>query len=161
MNDETSALRQRMKLKKKVKNDLSYPLRHAIWSGSEQGDRLTSVSLNLVSSHLASSMWLSPTHFCSKLYPASSWIVRIFSFFGIWSSNASTRWIEILGFARSTSKIVWIFSVVPSDTSFDSKALPDLKSWLKLFPMVVVEVVVRVECVVVHQLLDNRNLQII
>lgn len=66
---------------KLVNKNTQYPFKQAMWRGRLQGNRLTSAAVCLAKSHRTNSTLFAPTHFCRRLYPASSCIARIFSFY--------------------------------------------------------------------------------
>lgn len=135
-----------------------YPFKQAICRGRLHGHLLTSVAVCRAKSHRTKSTLFAPTHFWSKLYPASSWMISIFSFWqeyaktriniltdsylklffiitlGICCRSPSKRCTPIFGFARRASNTVCTLERVDSVTRcpwlLDKRALPFWKTWL-------------------------------
>lgn len=84
---------------------ISYPLRHAMCKGRLQGNRLTSAAEWRANNHLTRSILLAPTHFWRRLYPVSSCIVSMFSFY--WH----TQWLLNQIYIKCNYCLLSVFAV--------------------------------------------------
>ena len=116
----------------------TYPFKQAICRGNEHAPLLMSIFLD--KHHLISSRLLSPTQICSKLYPSSLCIWRMFSDLGMLHKRPSSLCTPTFGLAHSASKMILMFLLVCSDAFLlweeESRACPDWKKWDNVPPII-------------------------